>query len=89
MTRKALLSDDTTRAAEDEQVRRWREMSSIEKARLITDLSQAADELALAGIRHRHPTASSIECFLRLAILKLGEELACRVYPDASLLDAR
>jgi hypothetical protein len=89
VTPKAVLSDDTTRAAEDEQVRRWRGMSSIEKARLITDLSQAADAMALAGIRHRHPTASPRECFLRLAILKLGRELACRVYPDAShVLDA-
>jgi hypothetical protein len=42
MTRKAVLSDDTTAAAEDLQVRRWREMTSQEKSALITGLPQAA-----------------------------------------------
>lgn len=82
--RKAVLSDDTTAAAEDTQVELWRRMSSIEKAQLITGLCQATDTLALAGIRHRYPTASPRECFLRLAVLRLGRDLAYRVYPDAA-----
>jgi hypothetical protein len=83
---KAALSDDTTFEAEQVQVRRWREMSTIDKARLITDLCQAADALALAGIRHCYPTASSRECFLRLAILKLGRDLAQRAYSEVGQL---
>jgi hypothetical protein len=86
MTRKALLSDDTTVEAEDAQVRRWREMASAEKGRLITSLCQTVDAFALAGIRHRHPGASTRECFLRFAILRLGPALACRAYPEASPL---
>ena len=86
MTQKAVLSDDTTAAAEGLQVRRWREMTSREKSALISGLSQAATALAVAGIRHRHPTASEREIFLRYAILTLGVELACRAYPDAALL---
>ena len=85
---RGLLSDDTAREIEDAQIRRWRAMSSTEKAALISGLCQAADALALAGIRHRYPAASSRECFLRLAMLKLGRDLACRVYPDALNLPA-
>jgi hypothetical protein len=86
MRQKAALSDDTTAAAEDVQVRRWREMTSLEKGALITGLSQAAATIAVAGIRHRHPSASEREIFLRYAMLTLGPDLACRAYPDAAAL---
>jgi len=44
--------------------------------------------MALAGIRAEHPSASPRECFLRLAIRRLGYELAARVYPGiADLAD--
>ena len=63
-------------------------MTVADKARLVTGLSQAADAMALAGIRRRHPTATARECFLRLAALKLGVELAARAYPEiAHLVD--
>ncbi len=63
-------------------------MSVADKARLVTGLCQTADAMALAGIRHRHPTATARECFLRLAALKLGVELAARAYPEiADLAD--
>ena len=84
--KRGLLSDDTAPDVEEAQVQRWRAMPSTEKAALIVGLCHAADALALAGIRHRNPAASSRECFLRLAILRLGRDLACRAYPDASQL---
>ena len=84
MTRKAVLSDDTTAAAEDVQVRRWREMTPEEKGALITGLSQAVGAMTVAGIRHRHRSASEREIFLRYAILTLGADLACRAFPDAT-----
>jgi len=59
----------------------------MEKLRVVTELNRAEEELALAGIRLRHPGASEQECMLRLAILKPGRELACRVYPEAAHLD--
>jgi hypothetical protein len=80
------LSNDTSLDIDEAQVQRWREMSVIEKARLITGLCEAADAFSLAGIRHRYPGASPRECFLRLAILKLGRDLALRVYPEISRL---
>jgi hypothetical protein len=56
--RKALLSADTSPEAERIQVERWCQMSSVEKVRAVAELSRAAQELALAGIRLRHPGAS-------------------------------
>ena len=86
MAHRAVLSADTSAAAEDAQVRRWREMTSEEKAGLIIGLFQAVETLALEGIRDRYPTASPRECFLRLAVLTLGRELACKADPEASHL---
>lgn len=86
LSERAVLADDTSLAAEESQVRRWREMSPADKAQLIVSLCQMADALALAGIGQRHPTASPHECFLRLAALKLGRELARRVYPELANL---
>ncbi len=80
------LSADTSAAAEDVQLRLWREMSDAEKARLVTALSQSADALARAGILHHYPAASARECFLRLAIRRLGIELASRAYPEIATL---
>ena len=83
------LAADTSPAAERRQVEAWRRMSPVDKARVVTDLTRTAEELALAGIRMRHPLASERECLLRLAVLKLGPELALRVYPEAAaLIDA-
>ena len=62
-------------------------MSAADKAAVVTGLTQAVFELARAGVRHRHPTASPREQFLRLAIVTLGTELAGRVYPEIRALD--
>ena len=78
----APLSADTSPAAEAFQIQRWRELSIRDKATLVTTLSQAADAMALAGIRISYPSAPPRECFLRLAIRRLGFELAARVYPE-------
>ena len=59
-------------------------MSAAQKAAMITGLTRAAYAMALAGVRHRDPGASPREQFLRLALIVLGPELACRAYPDAA-----
>jgi hypothetical protein len=83
------LALDTPPDLERLQVERWRQMSPAAKAEIVTGLTQAAHDLALAGIRHRYPDAAPREQFLRLAILLLGRELACKAYPDAAALDGR
>ena len=81
------LSHDTPLEFERLQIERWRQMSPAEKADLITGLTQAAWELARAGVRHRYPTASPHEQFLRLGIVTLGRELAQKAYPEIAQLD--
>ena len=81
------LARDTSLEIEDRQVAAWRQMTPAQKAELISGLNSAAREMAIAGVRQRHPGASEREIFLRLAILTLGEELARRAYPDVDRLD--
>ena len=83
------LAQDTAPAIEQAQVERWRAMSPAQKADVVTGLTQAAFEMARAGVRHRHPHADAREQFLRLALDVLGPALACRAYPDAAALTDR
>jgi hypothetical protein len=85
-----ILSRDTSPVAERRQIEAWRQMSSVEKAALVTRATEDVMSLALAGIRQRHPDASERECFLRLAELRLGPALVRTVYADAAaILDGR
>jgi propanediol dehydratase large subunit len=84
-----LLSADTDAESERHQIARWRAMSPAEKLRVVAELNAAADTMALAGIRLRHPGASPREQFLRLASVKLGRDLARQVYPEIEQLDAQ
>jgi hypothetical protein len=80
------LASDTASDVEQRQLAAWRALTPAEKASLITAASQAADRLALAGIHTRFPQASERECFLRLAVLKLGLAIAIRAYPAIAAL---
>jgi hypothetical protein len=73
---------DTSADADAMQVQRWRAMSPAQKAALVSALSRNVRDLALAGIRLRHPAASERECFLRFAALTLSVTLARRAYPE-------
>jgi hypothetical protein len=81
------LSADTSSAIESLQIEQWRQMSADQKAAVVSGLTEAAYELARAGVRHRYPHASPREQFLRLAILTLGPDLARKAYPDSATLD--
>jgi hypothetical protein len=78
----ALLAADTTAAAESRQLAAFRRLSSTEKAELVAITTRAVLDLALAGIRLRHPGADERECFLRLAAIRLGRNVAASIYPD-------
>jgi hypothetical protein len=71
---------DTSPAALEAQFAVYRAMSPAQKAARVTELTQSACLFALAGLRERHPGANERELFLRLAVLRLGEELVHRVY---------
>ena len=71
MDRYRTQSPDTSFDAERFLVRRYRTMSHADKLRIFSQLSRATQELALAGIRRRHPHASSRELQMRLAATRL------------------
>lgn len=83
------LAADTSLDVEQRQVDAWRQMTPAKKAALVVSASRAADAMALAGIRARFPDSTPREQFLRLAILKFGEELARRAYPEIDQLIVR
>ena len=62
------------------QLRRLREMGPPAKARLVSELTAAANHFALAGLRERFPRAGERELLLRLAVLRLGDELVRDAY---------
>ena len=55
-------------------------MSPAEKLRQLQQLTLAASQLALAGLRHRHPGETEPELLLRLARIRLGDEIVEIVY---------
>ncbi|HVT57044.1 MAG TPA: hypothetical protein VHR45_01475 [Thermoanaerobaculia bacterium] len=74
------LSTDTDPDAERVQLEIVRSMPVWRKAQLIEEAISASRDLALAGLRARHPEAGPEELRRRLFELELGAELATRVY---------
>lgn len=55
-------------------------MSAAQKLAVVSQLTLAAEELATAGIRMRHPGASGRELELRLGALRLDRDTMVRVF---------
>lgn len=72
------LATDTDPEIEQRQVETWRRMTPAEKLHVVNELVRASEELALVGIRQRHPRATGRELDLRLAALRLDRELMVR-----------
>lgn len=69
-----LQSEDTSREAEAVQLDGLRRMTSSERLQLAIELTRAARDTALTGLRLRHPGASDWELRLRLASLTLDRD---------------
>ena len=76
----AMSVNDTSVAAQKAVDRRYGEMSFAERAERVRAVTLAANQMALAGLRLRHPGASQRELLLALARLRLGDDLVDRVY---------
>ena len=76
------LASDTTAVVEALQIERWRAMSSVEIAALVSGAYRAMRTMAMAGLRERFPHAGDDEMLARFAALTLGEDTARRVYPQ-------
>jgi hypothetical protein len=71
-------SPDTSLLAERIQIEAWQRMTPARKLELVGELMRAADELARAGVRARHPHADAREMRLRLAALRLDRSTLIR-----------
>ena len=74
--------NDTSVAAQEAVDRRYAEMSFAERAERVRAVTLAANQMALAGLRLRHPAASEGELLLALARFRLGDDFVDRVYGD-------
>ena len=75
------LAADTSPHIEQIQIERLRQMPAWRKLALGAEMNRAVQDLALAGLRQRHPHDTPAQ--RRLADLLLGPELAARVYGPA------
>lgn len=74
------LSPDTDPEAERVQLAIYRDMPAWRKFEIIGEENRLSRELALAGLRARHPDASPEELHRRFLGLWLGEELATTIW---------
>ena len=74
------LSADTPRHVREIQIELLNRMPTWRKLQLVDDLNRTVKQLALAGLRERHPGDSPELLQRRLADLLLGPELAAKVY---------
>lgn len=80
MTAERPLAEDTSLAAERQQLEIWRAMTPAQKFALLEDLHAAANQLAEAGVRLRHPGAGPEEVRMRRLAITLGRDMVRRAY---------
>jgi len=79
-TRPAGAPTDTSITALAVQDALLRRASPAEKLGQVARLSRMVDQLSMAGLSQRHPTSDDEMISYRRAELRLGRELAARVY---------
>jgi ABC-type sulfate/molybdate transport systems ATPase subunit len=62
------------------QIERLRQMPPWRKMELMAEMCQTVETLALAGLRQRYPNDTAAQQRRRMADMKLGADLAERVY---------
>jgi len=77
---RAPLISDTDPEIERLQLDLMRQAPAWRKAQMLGEMYATMKQLALSGIRARHPNASAAERQRQLADLLLGADLAQRVY---------
>jgi hypothetical protein len=73
-------SADTDEAAERYLFERLRGMPPWRKAEMISASTRAAFQLAMAGLRQRHPAAPDAELRKRFAALALGRDASMALF---------
>jgi hypothetical protein len=63
----------------------YRAMTPAEKLERVRALTLSANALALAGLRSRHPTETEPDLLMRLARIRLGDDLIALAYPRSEV----
>jgi hypothetical protein len=71
---------DTDEAAERYLFERLRALPPWRKAEMLSASTRSACDLAMAGVRQRHPNASAAELRKRFAALVLGREASITLF---------
>lgn len=77
-------ASDTTVAVDEFVFEGFRRMTPAERLELASAASRAVEQLAIAGLRLRHPDATDEELRRRAGALRLGPELTRRAFGDAA-----
>ena len=72
--------DDTSADSKAVLGERYATMTPAEKLRRMSEITLAANQLALAGLAARHPDESRQTLLFRLARLRLGDHLVDQAY---------
>lgn len=78
---------DTTPDAHRIQADIYRRMSGAERLSLAFQITATVRDLAMAGVRARHPDYSDDQVFRAWARLTLGDDLTAAVWPDRELVE--
>ena len=71
---------DTTPKARLVYEESLRRKTPEESLRIAQELTLAGQQIAFAGMRERHPDLSDDDIWLKLAVLRLGEDVVRKVY---------
>ena len=74
------MVSDTSADAESVMIGVYASMPAWRKLELVDDAIRTSRQLAMIGLRSRHPNAAPALLRRRLLGLVLGEDMACRVY---------
>jgi len=71
---------DTSQDALEQMTRLYARMTGSQRLQRMQQLTVAVNQLALAGLRHRHPSEAQPQLLRRLARIRLGDDVATAVY---------
>lgn len=78
---------DTTAEAHEAQLRAWRNLGPERRLALAISMSDDAREVAMQGVRQRHPEYTAEEALHALLRVTLGDGPYRAAWPDRPLLE--
>lgn len=86
-TRSPHLPLDTTEGANAVQLDAYRRLGGPGRVAVVFRLNALVREMAMAGIRSRHPEYDDAQVWIALQRLMLGDALVRSAFPDGELVD--